>query len=997
MPDDGALVAIVFQPVAYPIFGGVDSKIDGFVLPAPKLQVAENVHSDKTGSLQRRAGRAFLTSTDTAAVAISEWQALTRYKNNLVGFAGPASGQADKIYERSSLGWVDRGAAFSARVTETGLLSNGDGIWFMDNAVTSTGLTVYAHNVVSGASTPINVSVVDATGVTIISNYEICASGWAPRVVRHLTLVYVVYYDIADARIECKVIDTSTAALLASTLAATSGVVATDMAIVLTGAIFDVIDNTAQGPFIAYAQNVANRVVIGFLTTTGTLTNNATQVTVGDAVAITCAVATNATMHGLSYLIAGANNVKALLRSYSGGGVWVATASSGVLGGGAVGAQAAVCAFDSVTTLRIFWSGDAATTTSTGFNGKTTQATFNTASTAVTGISTIRHSQVASKVFTGPGGGHYVVIITSTTTADLQRAYYVLRGSDNVVTAVLTKDFASSVPLFGHQPSVPSVSASQYTFPGGYSIDVDNGGGIGFKRFTVEWIHSASHATIEVGEALYIAGSFPMQYDGVSATESGFLRVVDTAEVTATPSNSTGSIASNLSYSYHVIPRWTNARGETDYGADTGAITVAMGVADDTVTLSIPTIAHTFKQGARLDLVFSIWRTEDTPTADAPFYLVGTVANDPAADEVTYVDGAADGTITDEQTLDQESLENIAPQPSYLITQGGGRQFLAGLAGRPHTVRASKLRQPHEPVLWSDVLDIECPDAGGPIVAIEVMGETLVIFKESRIYRVRTDVGPNNTGTLGSFLTPELVSADTGCEGPRSVVVCPMGLMFDGVKGIMLLESGLNGVKYIGAPLEGLTDIGTINGATILPERQQIRFSGSIKTHVYDYFHSQWYVWTHKSTGPTVEWNGVLAGLDGDVVYDDPTAWTDAGDTYAMTVTLGWQKLPATMQGDLAIRRVGLTGESLAAHYLTIYISHNYETAVTQEIAETVGSAGRLIGQWRLSRQKTSAVEVTIRDAVLNVYGADVVLDTAGLKVHELVFEIGTRSGRTRT
>jgi hypothetical protein len=998
-------MSVTFQPVAYPIFGGTDTKVSSFVLPAPKLSLVQNAYSSLTGSLQRRPGRTAITSTDTNAVAITSFKALATYKGGLLGFAGPTASQAEKVYDKSSLGWVDRGQQTSAKVTSQVILSSADDIWFMDHATTAAGITVYAANTTVSAASVIAVTIQDSNGVTLVNNYQICASGWAPRVVLHGTMVYIVYYDITNTRISCNIVDTSTAALMNSTLAAASTSVATDMAVLLTGAIFDIVDNATYGVFIAYYSNVANTLKWGFINSSGALVSTSTYLAGGAAVAISVAVATGDAMHGISYLTTlGANNVFTLLRSWN-GAAWTATASSATLGGGTIGASVVASRFDSATQLRVFWSGDEVVTTSTGFNGKMTQVTYTTGGTITAG-STLRHTSIASKPFAGPTGEHYIIVTTSLgAVTDLQRALYVYRCADGVAARLvgqLEQNFASNVPLFGHLAQVVAVSATKWSYPGGYNIDATNGAGLGFKRYTVEWAHGASHKTIEVGESLYVAGSIPMQYDGVSFTESGFLRYVDTSDVVATPSNGAGSMAPNLSYSYRVIPMWTNARGERDLGTDSGAITVALGAADDTVTLSIPTIAHTFKQGtttsvSRANLEFAIYRTEDTPTSDSPFYLVGTVANNPAADEVTYVDGATDASILDEVTLDEESLENIAPPPGYILAQAGGRQWIAGVPGKPNTIVASKTRLPNEPILWTDALTIDCPEAGGAIVAMEALGETLVIFKESRIYRMRADVGPNNTGTLGSFLTPELVSADTGCEGQRSVAVCPMGLMFDGVKGIMLLDQSF-GVKYIGAPVENDTSIGTVNGAVCLPSQQQVRFSGSSRTHVYDYFHSQWYVFTHGSQGPTVEWNDVHTAIHSAnvVAYDDPATFYDTGTTvYAMTITLGWMKLPQTLQGDMRIQRIGLTGIQLGANLsLTVSLYKNFdETSAFQTVEVTSASTGVFIRQPRLSQQVVSALRVSITDAV-----GLTATSTAGLRLNEVVFHVGVRgTGLART
>lgn len=60
-----------FEPVPYPLTGGVDTKFHGIALPPPKLQSCENAYVDQTGSIQRRFGRTALSTLDTAGATIT--------------------------------------------------------------------------------------------------------------------------------------------------------------------------------------------------------------------------------------------------------------------------------------------------------------------------------------------------------------------------------------------------------------------------------------------------------------------------------------------------------------------------------------------------------------------------------------------------------------------------------------------------------------------------------------------------------------------------------------------------------------------------------------------------------------------------------------------------------------------------------------------------------------------------------------------------------------
>src|SRR6185436_14326651 len=110
---------IQFESIPYPLVGGVDTKYSGVMLPAPKLQVAENVESSFTGSLQRRAGRSSVTVLDQAGAVVSGLLALGKVQGRLLGYT------QSKIYDLSEAEnrWIDRGRATSWRVRKRAIVS----------------------------------------------------------------------------------------------------------------------------------------------------------------------------------------------------------------------------------------------------------------------------------------------------------------------------------------------------------------------------------------------------------------------------------------------------------------------------------------------------------------------------------------------------------------------------------------------------------------------------------------------------------------------------------------------------------------------------------------------------------------------------------------------------------------------------------------------------------------------------------------------------------
>src|SRR5688572_26586564 len=104
-------------PLSFPIMGGVDKKIAGFVVPSPRLQTVENAFASKTGSLQRRFGRTALSSSEVDATVITGWKALGKYKERLLGFTSSKGYEYSETLAR----WADRGTVASMRVSLNGV------------------------------------------------------------------------------------------------------------------------------------------------------------------------------------------------------------------------------------------------------------------------------------------------------------------------------------------------------------------------------------------------------------------------------------------------------------------------------------------------------------------------------------------------------------------------------------------------------------------------------------------------------------------------------------------------------------------------------------------------------------------------------------------------------------------------------------------------------------------------------------------------------------
>ncbi len=148
------------------------------------------------------------------------------------------------------------------------------------------------------------------------------------------------------------------------------------------------------------------------------------------------------------------------------------------------------------------------------------------------------------------------------------------------------------------------------------------------------------------------------------------------------------------------------------------------------------------------------------------------------------------------------------------------------------------------PVEMSDLFTIYVPPttaaqgSTGPMTAISVMDDKLIIFKRNAIYYIN-GAGPDNTGANNQYSQPIFVTSTVGCANQKSIVFMPEGLMFQSDKGIWLLGRDLQTV-YIGADVEQYND-GLVESAQNIPATNQVRFILDTGfTLMYDYFYHQW-------------------------------------------------------------------------------------------------------------------------------------------------------------
>lgn len=362
--------------------------------------------------------------------------------------------------------------------------------------------------------------------------------------------------------------------------------------------------------------------------------------------------------------------------------------------------------------------------------------------------------------------------------------------------------------------------------------------------------------------------------------------------------------------------------------------------------------------------------------------------NDPSVGHIEYLDTISDGELIGNQQLYTNGgvVEN-APLKAPIALSTFKDRTVAVVKDNDSTFRFSKEVIPNVPVEWSDFFTFTVNQQGGDVTAIAEMDDKLIIWKATSVFYL-TGNGPAPTGVGSTFGQPIQVAADTGCEAPASVVLTPVGLMFQSRKGIYLLDRGLN-LNYIGAQVEQFNDL-TISRAILADERNEVRFfTEQGTTLVYDYFIKQWYVHTGQESLMAVTWQRkpTYVATDAIVSVEDDTQFTDEAEKIEMRFETGWLNF-ANINGFQRVYLMEILGEYKSEHTLTVNIYTEFdETTPSQTV--TVEPTASTPYQYRvfIKEQKTTSMKVEIiENQPAESFGE-------GLSASALTFRVGVKTG----
>jgi hypothetical protein len=476
--------------------------------------------------------------------------------------------------------------------------------------------------------------------------------------------------------------------------------------------------------------------------------------------------------------------------------------------------------------------------------------------------------------------------------------------------------------------------------------------------------------------------------------------------VTANAAGADGYLSSGT-YQYQVCYEWSDNFGQIQRSAPSPAISVSVSL-NNHVTLTIPTLRLTSKQGPRTAPSIVIYRTQANGiTFNQITSTIAPLNNDLTVDTVQFVDVASDVTISSNALIytSGDILSNQAPPANSLIALFQNRVIISGLED-PNLLWYSQNKFDGTdfntiPCEFAAELTLGVDPRGGKITALGVLNNNLIIFKQSQIYTVSGD-GPNASGLGNVFPDPQQIVSDTGCNNPNSVVLTPRGLIFQSDKGIYLLDQSLN-LDYIGARVEQYND-SVITSSTLIPDKNQVIFTiANGPALIYDYYFNQWGTWTNHFPQDAIIFQNLYCWVNatGIISQQNLVKFTDGGTPVYLSWTTPNLSF-AGLNGYQQVFRVFLLGTYKGQHTLNVQVAYDFDDVYTQSVAVNASKGVTVWGgdtTWGLSSpwgaayvpyefridfktQKCTSIRLKISDNQSSGYNE-------GYSISALTFDVG--------
>lgn len=543
--------------------------------------------------------------------------------------------------------------------------------------------------------------------------------------------------------------------------------------------------------------------------------------------------------------------------------------------------------------------------------------------------------------------------------------------------------------------SLQSVSKATNVSSSTQTVGFYSNTGINVAKFNFT---NQSIFSIETGSNLHINGGQLWHFDGSGIDELNFHLFPD--NIVVSTASSGGSLATQ-SYFYVACYEYTDNKGNIFRSAPSIPVNVnTVGAGNSINTITINTYPISARQPNIVQTVLYRWSTaqqayykvasSQNPIA-APFAQVplSTLPGSYVSQTVTISDPFSDAQILGNTALYTNGgvVEDIAPPACSGLAMFDARLWLID-AEDPNLLWFSKQVIENTPVEMSDLFTLFVPPntstgiPTGPMTSIAPMDDKLIIFKANTIYYIN-GTGPDNTGANNQYSQPILVSSGIGCANQNSIVLTPMGIMFQSNKGIWIVKRDMS-VEYIGKEAEHYNSA-TVMAAYLVPGTNHVRFTlNNGLALVYDYLVGQWGIFTTNGISACL-YGGLHTYLDGsgNVLQETPNAYVENATPVVLQFQTGFINL-AGLQGYQRAYRAYLLGQYLSPHRYTLGVAYDYNSSVIQTATispdNTTGS-GSSVEQWQVNfkQQQCQSFQLTFQEISSGTAGAGLTMSGVNL------------------
>lgn len=354
-------------------------------------------------------------------------------------------------------------------------------------------------------------------------------------------------------------------------------------------------------------------------------------------------------------------------------------------------------------------------------------------------------------------------------------------GSNNLPTVAAQAAMLSAGDVV---PSTFDVAASSdgsgLVFVG---TEQDNAGSTNVSTLRANYTDTQLWQYVELGNWTWLAGGCPMQYDGSSLVEVGFVQIPQTPTVALAASGSpilpqiamTGDAGG---MQYMVVWAWQDNSGNVHRSSPSLASSVdtSAGYPSAQVVAQVPQLTY------RMNVRCEIYRnTAATPTI---FQLITSIATSPTSTTVTFVDELGDPQIASQEEIYTQGGSLPGTAPPNLIALCVHEDRIIGVDEDGQTPWFSTTLTPAESPRFTVSFTLT-PWPKAPVVAQWSLEQRLHGATAQDIMYT-TGYGPADNGVGSDWVEPEIWQSGLGVASARSALVYVDGALLVTNQGLFL-------------------------------------------------------------------------------------------------------------------------------------------------------------------------------------------------------------------